>query len=89
MICTHRDAANQRCNEWAETEPDKSKPVETTESNKDNGIGLNISWPTKPTKDGLCYYHHKKSLGMFDEDGKMYQHFLNALDGRYTWLRRR
>ena len=80
MICKHKDKTNQRCNEWALTIPDKSKPSETIKM--PNG-GPNVSWPTMPTKHGLCYYHHKDFLGLFEEKDKRYQWFLDALDGRY------
>lgn len=84
--CKHRDEIKQRCNEQAFTLPDKSKPSETTRM--PNG-GLNVSWPSKPTDHGLCYYHHKKSIGLFAEKDKKYQHFLDALDGRFNPVRRR
>lgn len=84
--CKHRDKVKQRCREQAFTIPDKSKPSETIRM---PGGGLNVSWPSKPSDHGLCYYHHKESTGLFGGGNKKLQHFLDALDGRFNSIRRR
>ena len=62
-ICKHED-----CKNYALTEPNKSLPsILTTYENE----GFIISFPTKNSAHGYCYYHRKKSLGLFGEEKKI------------------
>ena len=84
--CRHKDTLKIRCQEQALALPDKSKPVEVTKMPRG---GFNVSWPSKSSDHGLCYYHYKKSIGLFGGEDKKFQWFLDALDGRSNPIRRR
>jgi len=79
--CNHIEPIAGRCTQNALTVPDRSKPA-TVQEHKDKICGISVMWGSKPSDHGKCYYHHKKSLGLFGKENKRLLHWTDAMDGR-------
>lgn len=79
--CIHIEPISGRCTQDALTVPDKSEPS-TIQKPIDKICGLTVMWGSKLAEHKLCYFHHKKSLGLFGEENKRLLHWIEAMDGR-------